>query len=819
MNLIARGMLAAVFILVCYAESTAQQQFSLSGKIFNGATGEPVENALLAVAEERTRVRSAADGSFTITVPAAGSYTIIIASETLKTVKTTVQIDGAVVRDFFMNPPVALGGLMVTGKRDIQKVARYTMTVQELKEVPASFGDSISALTSLPGVIRTTGGLFGPLVIRGGDFVGNNYFIDDIPILDPMHFGGLHSVINNSLMADIDLYASAFPAQFGSASAAVISINTVDNVQKFGGYTDLGLISASALIQAPIFRDSRGELHFAGPDDVFKEGDTMNAGYAIASGRVGYLSVFVPTIYKIITGNTISSVPEYWDYQYKMKYAFNSRHSLTLLLFGNSDYFTFIEKNELDPSQDPYFQGIEAKYDKQTHSQGIYYTWQPADSVTNKLIAYGSLMQSYQYFNLPAEGVGDAFKDFNVTSRPYVFGLKDKFKAGIIKNLLELRVGAQYNLYYFRAFGKTLTISNQTGAFDPGSDAFQPYPIDFTAINQTVGGYIETKLTIAGLTFLPGFRSDYLTRSGEVTYDPRGLLSYEFPTKTTVSIAGGKYSYFFQTNPMIFDQAPHITKIGRDLRSEKAIHRVAGIEQALGLWALKLESFYNDFYDIPLYYFHYKENGDASMGTNSGKIRAYGIEVMLRKDILENQNGFYGWINYTWTHSRYRSGLPTEDGVGDPRNLAGDAYGDQWVNYQYEQQHALKLVTGYKFGRSTLGAKFQLYSSLPYTPIVGGTQDTTYPGSGERWLPDYGRSYTRHFPIDHRLDIRYSYKNTKAWGYITWYIEIINIYNHRPESELKWDYRYDYQAGKNPHIIVNEDALTIIPNFGVEVKF
>ena len=33
-----------------------------------------------------------------------------------------------------------------------------------MKEVPGSFGDSISALTSLPGIIRGFGGFFGPLV-------------------------------------------------------------------------------------------------------------------------------------------------------------------------------------------------------------------------------------------------------------------------------------------------------------------------------------------------------------------------------------------------------------------------------------------------------------------------------------------------------------------------------------------------------------------------------------------------------------------------------------------------------------------------------
>ena len=61
------------------------------------------------------------------------------------------------------------------------------MTVEDMKEVPGSLGDSISALTSLPGIIRGFGGFFGPLVIRGANPSSNNYFVDDIPMDNPLH--------------------------------------------------------------------------------------------------------------------------------------------------------------------------------------------------------------------------------------------------------------------------------------------------------------------------------------------------------------------------------------------------------------------------------------------------------------------------------------------------------------------------------------------------------------------------------------------------------------------------------------------------------
>jgi hypothetical protein len=92
-------------------------------------------------------------------------------------------------------------------------------------------------------------GIFGPLVIRGADDAVNGYYIDDIPIFNPMHFGGFHSVINNDLIREIDLYSSAYPSQFSNSQGAIINIKHIDEVEKRGGNVDVGLISASVLLK------------------------------------------------------------------------------------------------------------------------------------------------------------------------------------------------------------------------------------------------------------------------------------------------------------------------------------------------------------------------------------------------------------------------------------------------------------------------------------------------------------------------------------------------------------------------------------------
>ncbi len=706
-------------------------------------------------------------------------------------------------------------------KKDIQVISRHTMTVDEIKEVPASFGDSVTALTALPGVIRAGGGVFGPLVIRGADITTNRYYIDDIPINDPLHFGGLHSVINTNLIKDVDIYASSFPAEFGSSTSAVINITTNDEVGRFSGYTDIGLLSVSALVQAPVLRKKdTGELKFDGPSDLRSPADMENAGYAIASGRYGYLVLGI-RLAQLIYDNDVSISPEYWDYQFKGKYIFNSSNSITLLFFGHKDFIRFLIKEDaLEEGDDPLMADLKLKSTKLSHSQAAYYEFAPAEKLMLKTILYNTMPESYFYINFGAEEAPDWAKDYHISSRPNVFGAKEKGKLRWLDDHAEARGALEYTLFYFSAEGKIFYAQNQdenTDFTDEGAAVMST--IDKNIYNHLFGGYLENKLTFGGFTALPGMRSEYLRRADTATFDPRLMLSYRFPTATTISAAGGRYSYFFQTNPYIFDSNPDVSEIGKELKPEKANHFSAGIEQEIDLFTIKIEGFNNYFYDKPIGYPHYEPDGTYFQGLSSMKVKAYGFELMIQKDSRENQNGLYGWFSYTYTHSRTKTGLPTEPGLyGDPRNEIGDPYGDRWITSDFEQRHCLKFISGYKLDNHILSGRLQYYTSFPYTPIVGSRETADYPG---RYIPVYGYKNSDHFPSSFVLDLRYTYKESHSWGYVSWYVEAINVLNLVITNDYDYRWRWDrpYKKGSNPDLSEDDDGLPFLPNFGVEVKF
>ena len=327
--------------------------------------------------------------------------------------------------------------------------------------------------------------------------------------------------------------------------------------------------------------------------------------------------------------------------------------------------------------------------------------------------------------------------------------------------------------------------------------------MDNTTLNMTIGGYVENKFAYKGLTVTPGVHLNYLERSGHFIADPRLLISYEFESETTLSLAGGLYSSFYQTNPYIFAYDQFITEIGPCLKPERAAHGTIGIEQKIFLFTIRAEGFFNYFWDVGVQDIRVQNQFD-----NSAEITAYGAEFLLRLDRTEKTAGFFGWINYTFTQSKYRSGLPQWI----------DEYGDTYIDYDYELEHALKLVLGYTFGKHTISGKFQVYTSFPYTPISDSEQS---PAGSRRYVRKftYSEPNSNRFPVAHQLDLRYTYKTPYSWGSVSWYIEIINAYNYVPVSRETWDYTKPYIKGVNPTREREEDAFGLIPNFGVEIKF
>ncbi|MCL2155167.1 MAG: TonB-dependent receptor [Leptospirales bacterium] len=793
-----RILLLCVFLafLILKVLPTYAATYVLRGKIINGSTQQPVNFALVII-QDAGIVANATQGNYYIDIPASGTYNVTVQSSGMQSVTTSVVIAGDQTHDFILTPinlPKRGSSVVIRGEKDIQKVSRYTMTKKEIKDVPASLGDSLNSLSSLPGISRPFG-IFGPLIIRGADPATNGYFIDDIPLFNPMHFGGLHSVINNDLIREIDVYSSSYPSQFSNSQSAIININTIDEVDSLGGFTDVGLISACALIKTPITKTT----YIDGKEKI------ENKGYFIAAARIGYLALFIPLFYEYVLDQPLDIVPEYWDYQFKAKYFINSSNSLTLLFLGSKDKIKVIVREKyLDPGDDPYF--IDAKFDQDqdSHSAGIYYTFKPKESFSNTLMAYGTMTNFYRYINLPAATATWA-KDISTESKPYIFGVKDKLKVEWWKNC-ELRAGVEFNYYLFKADGVTPVPTDYNMGFDP-SDPLSFYLERLKNVsNKTFVHYVENKFTYGWITFVPGYHAEYLAAAKKHIFDPRGALTLVFPTETTIGAAGGYYSCFMQTNGFYFNDYPLVAEADY-LDPQRSIHRAVSIEQKISDYTLKVEGFYNNFWDIAWV------PGEHSLFDNINKLKTHGIEFMIKIN-NDSDQGPFGWGSYTYSQSKEMSGV------------YNDAWKDEWLFSYYDQTHVIKIVLGYTYKQHTFSSKFQFNSRTPYEPIVGSHVQGVYPdGITDRNVPEYGKRCSERLGPTYMLNLRYTHTTNYKWGYVSWYFEIINATNHR-NKYVYFDYRYEYNDGSNPAITTpinprkrNDGGISIIPNFGVEAKF
>ena len=95
--------------------------------------------------------------------------------------------------------------------------------------------------------------------------------------------------------------------------------------------------------------------------------------------------------------------PEYWDYQFKMKYYFNRNHALTFLSFGAGDKVKMIKKAESDEEEDPVMEKMQLRQDQWFHNQGLYYTYQPSKQFSNRLMGFSAFQKNEVYFERATE--------------------------------------------------------------------------------------------------------------------------------------------------------------------------------------------------------------------------------------------------------------------------------------------------------------------------------------------------------------------------------------------------------------------------------
>src|SRR5262249_12535474 len=136
---------------------------------------------------------------------------------------------------------------------------------------------------------------------------------------------------------------------------------------------------------------------------------------------------------------------------------------------------------------------------------------------------------------------------------------------------------------------------------------------------------------------------------------------------------------------------------------------------------------------------------------NDGRGTTYGAELLA----TVRDGPWFAWLSYSYSHST-RVDMP-----GEPSRL-----------FDYDQPHSLNAAASWRHGKWQLGGRFQLYSGLPLTPVVGAIFDSDQ----NLYDPLYGKVNSERAPIHHQLDLRVDRAFSLGAAKMTWFIDIQNVY-------------------------------------------
>jgi outer membrane receptor protein involved in Fe transport len=284
-----------------------------------------------------------------------------------------------------------------------------------------------------------------------------------------------------------------------------------------------------------------------------------------------------------------------------------------------------------------------------------------------------------------------------------------------------------------------------------------------------LGGHVDLGIDVTSrLKLVPSLRIDGYLLDGETrqSIDPRLVARYKLRPDLTLKAYVGQFS-----------QPPQPEGLDRrfgnpNLSIEHAIHTGLGYEwRPDPLWSIDSEIYYIDRYDLAVFTDDVIQNPDGTFSNvnfrSEGVSNSAGLELMVKREISEHA---YGWLSYTFSRSMQRN-HPEDD----------------FVNTAFDQPHVLNAVASWKPGHGwELGARYQLASGRPDTPVIGAT----YNADSGNYVPIRGPTRSIRTPLFTQIDVRAEHD----WLFERWslglYLDIINVTNRKNVEAIQYDYRF-----------------------------
>lgn len=787
-------LLGLLLILLVFSQSIlGQEKYTLSGTITDISSNETLIGVNILIPEIQSGTMTNEYGFYSITLP-KGTYEIQISYLGFETISETINLNQNISKNYrLIESAESLDEIVIKDNVEKLNIKKPQMSVNALsistiKNMPVVFGevDVIKSITLLPGVTNAGEGSSG-FNVRGGAADQNLILLDEAIIFNSSHLFGFFSVFNPDAIKDLKLYKGGIPAKYGGRVSSVLDIYQKEgNSNQFKMNGGIGLVSSRLLAEGPIKKEKASFLF---------------------GGRSSYVHLFSSLF-------DLDNVAYFYDLNTKLSYKLNENNSIFLSGYFGRDVFSI---------QDSF---------KNTYGNSVLnFRWNHLFS--SKLFSNLSLIYSDYYYGLDLNFVGfeweSGIRNFNVKYdlKHYItnkfkleYGLNSiyyKFNPGKINpntpdsGINPFKLIDKYafeNAVYLDAehkLGNRLSLSYgaRLSTFHRlGQDELNIYENDNPVIfNEELGIY--EKAEPIGTESFNG--NDVI--ESFANFEPRMAMAYQLSKNSSVKASYNRMSQYLHllsntNSPTPLDVwAPSGKYIKPQLLDQVALGYFRNFKD--NQFSLEVETFYKTIENRIDY-----TDGANLIANNAieqvilnGEARAYGLEVLLRK----NEGRLKGWLSYTLSKSEQRTPGRTliETGINNGK----------WYNTPYDKTHDISLTASYELNdKWRLNSNFVFQTGLPVTFPNGQYE---YNGI---IVPKFEARNSSRLPEYHRLDFSINYNpkpNSQKRFKGEWVFGVYNIYNRRNAVNIQ--FRENRTTGVNEALRLS--LFGIVPSVSYNFNF
>lgn len=746
-------------------QETPQKTGSIQGTVIDAEIKSPLPQAQVTIIGLNKQTLTDEEGHFSFSDIPVGSYTLQFSCEFYTPLrKTDIQVKSQritqvhaalkLTSSFRQEESITVtAGYFEAPEAKDPSTSHFSF--EEIRRLAVPIGDVSRILSSLPSVVSVNA-MSNSLVVRGGNPAENSFFIDNIEVPNINHFPQLGStagaigLLNIDFIRDVRFYSGGFSPQYGDSLSSVMDVRFREgNREEHDFQLGLDMMGASVVGEGPLGLDT---------------------GSWMFSARRSYLDLLIE-----LMGQGVPVT--YSDFQGKVNLNLSSKNRLSFLGIGGIDQSGTQKQDALNDNES-YYGGLDTN--EYTFGINWFSVWGD-DGYSNTSISQSRTKYRQDSFHTVSEELARK-------------GITQEQSLNL-RNINHFRLSQVHELSFGFEFKHLTNDSDQftAGYTDVLGNAVPPKDRDIKISDDLYAAFMNWNWNLSSkLELKAGARLDYFFLSQNLTFSPRFSLTYSLSKKTSFLTSLGVFTQHLPLYLLSQVQNPE------EFLSPRAYHFILGLRHLLNdTTRLSVEVYSKEYHDLPMdpsqtELFLFDEVFDQGFIqeheslVDTGRARAYGMEVMVQKKLSDK---LYGVLSGSYFRSQYK-GLD-----------------EIWRDRVYDNRFIFSIQGGYKFNKHLESSfKWIFAGGYPYTPFDLDASLKANTGIYDPNRINEERLAPIHY-LNLRMDRRFYFKKSNLILYLT----VWNVYNRKNVISYYWN-----SIKQQPDQV---QLWGILPCFGLEFEF